>query len=238
MKSIVGTKIGMTQIFSDNGEAIPVTVIAAGPCIVVQKKTVKTDGYNAIQVGYGSIDEKKLSKSQIGHFKKMGTGLFAQLMDFRVDNPDEYKIGQEIKADVFTPGELVDVTGISKGHGFQGVVKRHGFAGGPATHGQSDKQRHPGAIGPQRPQKTRKGLRMAGRMGGIAATIQKVEVVKIIPEKNILLIRGGVPGAKNTQIIVTKTVKKYTPKVVVAASPKKDAKKEARKEVKKAPEKK
>ncbi|HAM38858.1 MAG: 50S ribosomal protein L3 [Elusimicrobia bacterium RIFOXYC2_FULL_34_12] len=227
MKSIIGTKIGMTQIFSDKGEAIPVTVVSAGPCIVIQKKTTKTDGYNAIQVGYNPIDEKKINKAQVGHFRKMGTGFFSQLMDFRVDNPDDYQVGQEIKADVFAPGDFVDVTGISKGHGFQGVIKRHGFGGGPTSHGQSDKQRHPGAIGPQRPQKTRKGLRMAGRMGGVAKTIQKVEVVKIIPEKNILLIRGGVPGAKNTQIIVSKTVKKYNPKVIIET--KKDAKKEVKK---------
>ena len=221
MKSILGTKIGMTQIYLDKGEAIPVTVISAGPCVVTQIKSVKTDGYNAIQVGYCSTTEKKLNKPQLGNFKKASINFFKVLKELRVENPDLYKLGQEIRVDIFSAGDFVDVTGVSKGHGFQGVVKRHGFAGGPATHGQSDKQRSPGAIGPQRPQKVKKGLRMAGRMGGIGSTIQKLKVVQTIPEKNILLVKGAVPGVKNGQVLISETIKR----IKVAASPKKEIKK-------------
>ena len=231
MKSIVGTKIGMTQIYLEKGEAVPVTVISAGPCVVTRIKTVKTDGYDAIQVGYCSTTEKKLNKPKIGHFKKAGTGFFKVLKEFRVNNPADYKLNQEIKTDIFSAGDFVDVTGVSKGHGFQGVVKRHGFHGGPQTHGQSDKLRAPGAIGPQRPQKVKKGLKMAGRMGGLGSTIQKLKVVKIIPEKNILLVKGAVPGVKNGQVIISETVKKV--KVKPAA-----VHKEAKKTVKKAENKK
>jgi large subunit ribosomal protein L3 len=237
MKSILGTKLGMTQIFLEKGEAVPVTVISAGPCVVTQIKTVKTDGYNSIQVGYYPTVERKLNKPQLGHLKKAGTGLFRTLKEFRIDNPDTYKLGQEIKTDIFAAGDFVDVTGISKGHGFAGVVKRHGFHGGPKTHGQSDKQRAPGAIGPQRPQKVRKGLRMAGRMGGIGSTVQKLKIVKTIPEKNILLIKGAVPGVKNSQVLVSGTLKKIPVKPVAAAGKKetkKEVKREAKKEAKKA----
>lgn len=232
MKSILGTKIGMTQIYSQIGEAIPVTVISAGPCVVTQIKTVKTDGYNAIKVGYCSTTEKKLNKPQFGHFKKAGTGLFNVLKEFRVDNPSDYKLNQEIKTDIFSAGDFVDVTGVSKGHGFQGVVKRHGFAGGPQTHGQSDKLRAPGAIGPQRPQKVRKGLRMAGRLGGVGSTIQKLKVVKIMPEKNILFVKGPVPGVKNGQLLISSTIKKIAAKKVQPEI-KKEVKKVVKKEVKK-----
>lgn len=218
MKTILGTKIGMTQIFSDNGEAIPVTVVSAGPCFVTQIKTVATDGYNAIQVGYGTAKERKITKPVLGHIKKSNTQqMFAQLREFRIDKPDEtqpFQLGQAIKCDIFSPGDFVDVRGISKGLGFQGVVKRHGFGGGPTTHGQSDKQRAPGAIGPQRPQKTRKGKKMAGRMGGKNLTIQKLQIVKTIPEKNILLIKGAIPGVKNGQVVISSTIKKVKPKPV------------------------
>ncbi|MFA5778722.1 MAG: 50S ribosomal protein L3 [Elusimicrobiota bacterium] len=230
MKSIIGTKIGMTQIYLEKGEAVPVTVISCGPCVVTKVKTVKTDGYNAVQVGYQTVSEKKLNKPKIGHFKKAGTGLFKVLKEFRVDNPADYKLNQEIKTDIFSAGDFVDVTGVSKGHGFQGVVKRHGFSKGPVTHGQSDKLRSPGTIGAQRPQKVRKGLRMAGRMGGVGSTIQKLKVVKIIPEKNILLVKGAVPGVKNGQVIITETVKKVKVKPVVVQ---KEAKKAVRKSEKK-----
>ena len=230
MKAILGTKIGMTQIYSQIGEAIPMTVISCSPCIVTQIKTVQTDGYNAIQVGYQTVSEKKLNKPKIGHLKKSGTGLFGVLKEFRVAHPADYKLNDVLKTDIFSAGDFVDVTGVSKGHGFQGVVKRHGFAGGPQTHGQSDKQRSPGAIGPQRPQKVRKGLRMAGRMGGVGSTIQKLKVVKIIPEKNILMVKGAVPGVKNGQVIISSTVKKVKVKPVVVQ---KEAKKIAKKEVKK-----
>ncbi|MDO8733892.1 MAG: 50S ribosomal protein L3 [Elusimicrobiota bacterium] len=228
MKSIVGTKIGMTQIYSEKGEAVPVTVISAGPCVVTKVKTIKTDGYNAIQVGYCSTTEKKLNKPKIGYFKKAGTGLFKTLKEFRVDNPADYKLNQEIKTDIFSVGDFVDVRGISKGHGFQGVIKRHGFTKGPVTHGQSDKLRSPGTIGAQRPQKVRKGLRMAGRMGGVGSTIQKLKVVKIIPEENILLVKGAVPGVKNGQLIISSTIKK-----IAVKKHQPEVKKEAKKVVKK-----
>ncbi|MBI5574191.1 MAG: 50S ribosomal protein L3 [Elusimicrobia bacterium] len=228
MRAILGTKIGMTQIYSQIGEAVPVTVISCGPCIVTQIKTVETDGYDAVQVGYCPTIERKLNKPQLGHLKKSGTGLFRTLKEFRVDKPSDYKLNQEIQTDIFSPGDFVDITGISKGHGFAGVVKRHGFGGGPQTHGQSDKQRAPGAIGPQRPQKVRKGLRMAGRLGGIGSTIQKLKVVKIIPEKNILMVKGAVPGVKNGQLLISSTVKKIAAKKVQP-----EVKKVARKEVKK-----
>jgi len=159
-------------------------------------------------------------------------GLFKTLKEFRVDNPADYKLNQEIKTDIFSAGDFVDVTGISKGHGFAGVVKRHGFHGGPQTHGQSDKLRAPGAIGPQRPQKVRKGLRMAGRMGGVGSTIQKLKLVQIIPEKNILLVKGPVPGVKNGQLLISSTVKKIAAKKVQSEG-KKEIKKVVRKEVKK-----
>ncbi|MBN1384929.1 MAG: 50S ribosomal protein L3 [Elusimicrobia bacterium] len=220
MKTITGTKIGMTQIFIDKGEAVPVTVISADVCTVVQKKSVKTDGYNAIQVGTTVVDEKKLSKSQIGHLKKAGTNLFSRLVEIKVENPDEYKIGQEIKSDIFSVGDFVDVTGVSKGNGFQGVIKRHGFSKGSYTHGQSDKLRSPGAIGSQQPQRVLKGLKMAGRVGGTTATVQKLKIVKMIPEKNILLIKGAVPGTKNSKVVISKTVKKVRIPVVVTSAKK------------------
>jgi large subunit ribosomal protein L3 len=229
MKAILGKKIGMTQIFSDMGEVIPVTVIEAGPCVVTQIKTAKADGYNAVQVGFGATQEKRLNKSLVGHFKKAGPGLFSKLTEFRVDDPAKYTAGQEIKCDIFQPGEYVDVQGVSKGHGFQGVVKRHGFHGGPNSHGQSDKKRAPGSIGAQQPQRVIKGTRMAGRMGGVNVTVQRLEVVKAIPEENALLIRGAVPGAKNSLVYISQTVKRVKAKIAPAPSAKKVAKKEVKK---------
>ena len=158
--------------------------------------------------------------------------MFKTLKEFRIDNPADYKLNQEIKTDIFSAGDFVDVRGISKGHGFQGVIKRHGFTKGPVTHGQSDKLRSPGTIGAQRPQKVRKGLRMAGRMGGVGSTIQKLEVVRIIQEKNILLVKGPVPGVKNGQLLISSTIKKIVAKKVQPAV-KKEVKKVVRKEVKK-----
>lgn len=210
----------MTQIFSDTGEAFPVTVITAGPCCVVQKKLIKTDGYNAIQVGYNIVEEKKLKKPQIGHLKKAGTSFFSRFVEFRVDNPEQYQFGQEIKSDIFAAGDFVDVTGVSKGHGFQGVIKRHGFSKGPVTHGQSDKLRSPGSIGAQRPQRVLKGSKMASRTGGKTVTIQKLKIVKTLPEKNILLIKGAVAGVKNSEVIISETVKKVKVPMTVTVAKK------------------
>ncbi len=234
MKAIFGKKIGMTQIFSDSGEIIPVTVVSAGPCVVTQVKTAKKEGYNAIQLGFDATEEKELIKPLAGHCKKAGTAFFKKFFELRIDKPEEYKPGQEIKCDIFVPGEYVDVSGITKGHGFQGVVKRHGFAGGPMTHGQSDKQRAPGSVGAQQPQRVIKGTRMAGRMGGVNATVQKLEIVKVMPQENVILVKGAVPGVKNGLIMISQTVKKRKFKVVEKPVAAKETKKgTAKKEVKK-----
>lgn len=208
MKAIIGKKIGMTQIFTEDGFAIPVTVIAAGPCYVLQKKTQAVEGYEAVQLGYGSVKEKNVSKPRMGQFKKAGTGPLQKLMEFRVDSADKYEVGQEIKCDIFAAGEIVDVKGISKGRGFQGVIKRHGFRGGSASHGQSNKQRAPGSIGSQQPQRVSKGTLMAGRMGGRRVTVQRIKVVDVIPEKNLLLLQGAVPGNRNALVSIYETIKK------------------------------
>ena len=224
----------MTQIFSDSGEIVPVTVILAGPCIVTQIKTVKKEGYDAVQLGFGSTDEKEVNKSIAGHCKKAGASFFKKFIELRVEKPEEYKLGQEIKCDIFAPGEYVDVGGVSKGHGFQGVMKRHGFGGGFASHGQSDKQRAPGSIGAQQPQRVIKGTRMAGRMGGVNVTVQKLEVAKVMPEENILLIKGAVPGVKSGMLMIAQTIKKKKFKLVEKKAPSKEAKKgTSRKELKK-----
>jgi len=234
MKSILGRKIGMTQIFSESGEIIPVTVVSAGPCMVIQIKTVKKEGYNAVQVGFNAADEKELTKPVAGHCKKSCPAFFKKFIELKVEKPEEYKPGQEIKCDIFASGEYVDVQGVSKGHGFQGVVKRHGFHGGPSSHGQSDKQRSPGSIGAQQPQRVLKGTRMAGRMGGMNVTVQKLEIAKIMPEENILLIKGAVPGVKNGMLMITQTTKKRKFAVVKKKAPAKEEKKgTSKKELKK-----
>ncbi|OQA90516.1 MAG: 50S ribosomal protein L3 [Elusimicrobia bacterium ADurb.Bin231] len=217
MKQILGKKIGMTQIFTAAGEAVPVTIISAGPCVVTQIKTDSTDGYSALQIGFGVKEEKDVNKPLAGHMKKSGIGCFSKLTEFRISDPQKYKLGQEIKCDIFSEGDYVDVSGLSKGHGFAGVMKRHGFGGGPSTHGQSDRQRHPGALGAQRPQRVLKGTRMAGRMGNEKVTVQKLEVAKVIPESNIMLIKGAVPGVKNGLLNIRETIKRIKSKPASAA---------------------
>ncbi|KHO63431.1 MULTISPECIES: 50S ribosomal protein L3 [Thermoanaerobacter] len=206
-KGILGRKHGMTQIFNEKGEVIPVTVIEAGPCVVVQKKTVEADGYNAIQVGFGDVKEKRLTKPLIGHFKKAGVPFKRYLREFRLDDISGYEVGSEIKVDIFKPGDKVDVTGISKGKGFAGVVKRYGANRGPMSHG-SKYHRRVGSMGATTdPGRTFKGKIMPGHMGHERVTIQNLEVVKVDPELNLLLVKGSVPGPKGSLLIIKDSVK-------------------------------
>ncbi|MGE5473520.1 MAG: 50S ribosomal protein L3 [Ignavibacteriales bacterium] len=207
MKGIYGKKIGMTQIFNENGNVIPVTAIEAGPCVVVQKKTEKSDGYNAIQVGFGEAREKNVTKPIKGHFSKAKISLKKYLKEIRVENSEEYTVGQEIKADVFSVGDKVDVTGTSKGKGFQGVIKRHGFHRGPMGHG-SMYHRRPGSMGPTTsPGRVFKGKKLPGHMGNVRITIQNLEVAGVDSEKNILLIKGAIPGQKGSLVFIREAVK-------------------------------
>jgi len=201
MKMIIGRKVGMTQIFKDN-KAIPVTIIKAGPCVVVQKKTVETDGYNALQLGFEEIPEKKVNKPLLGHFKKFGVKPFRILKEFRVENVDEFEIGQEINVSMFKEGDVVDVTGWSKGRGFAGAMKRWGFRGGPKSHG-SKFHRQLGSVGQHtEPAKIWKGKKMPGRYGNERVTIRNLEVVEVDTENNLLVVRGGVPGARGGLLLI------------------------------------
>jgi large subunit ribosomal protein L3 len=209
MKNILGRKVGMTQIFDKDGTIIPVTLIEAGPCYVTQKKTVETDGYNAIQLGFGEVREKNLNKPQTGHLKKSGVPGVKYLREFRVADPAEYTEGQKIDVSIFEVGDVVDVVGTSKGKGFAGVVKRHHFGGGPKTHGQSDRWRASGSIGAgSTPGRVLKGVRMAGRMGNQRTTVQNLKIALVDADKNLLAIKGAIPGAKNGLVIVCEAVKK------------------------------
>jgi large subunit ribosomal protein L3 len=199
----MGKKLGMTQIFTADGRRVPVTVIEAGPCVVIQKKTVATDGYDAVQVGFGEKAAHRVSKPQMGHFKKVGKGAFATLREFDTDNVDEFSVGDEIKCEaVFQIGDVVDVTGTSKGKGFQGVIKRWNFAGGRMSHG-SHFHRAPGAIGCSAwPAKVFKGKKMAGQMGNERSTTQNLAIVDVRPEENLLFIKGAIPGPRNGVVMI------------------------------------
>ncbi|QIB27145.1 50S ribosomal protein L3 [Caloranaerobacter azorensis] len=207
MKAILGRKIGMTQVFTEDGTVIPVTVVEAGPVKVVQKKTVEKDGYNAIQVGFSDVKEKKVNKPLKGHFDKAGVEYKKYLREFKVENIDEYEVGQEIKADVFSAGDKVDVIGISKGKGFQGVIKRHNQSRGPESHG-SKYHRAVGSLGassfPSRVFKTKK---LPGHMGHERVTVQNLEVVRVDAEKNLILIKGAVPGPKGGLLTIKQSIK-------------------------------
>lgn len=206
-KGILGTKLGMTQVFAGGEELIPVTVIQAGPCKVVQKKTRETDGYEAIQIGYGEIRPVLLNKAKLGHIRAANVEPVRKLKEFRVDNAGEYEVGQELGASIFKPGDYVDVIGTTKGKGFQGVMKRHGFGGGRATHG-SMFHRAPGAIGAHEwPGRVMKGQKLPGQHGNRRITVQNLQVVEVDVERNLLLVRGAVPGAKNGQLIIKNAVK-------------------------------
>ena len=206
MKGILGKKIGMTSLFDENGEAIPCTVIEAGPCYVIQIRTKEKDGYDAVQLGFDEKKERLVNKPMKGHFANAATKALHLLREFKGFNGRPLKAGDEIKVDVFSPGDVVDVSGKSKGRGFQGVVKRHHFGGvGMTTHGASDRVRAPGSIGASSyPSRVFKGTRMAGRMGFERVTIKNLRVVKVIPESNILIIRGSVPGAINGYLEIEK----------------------------------
>lgn len=207
MKGLLGKKLGMTQVFNADGSVIPVTVIEVQPNVVVQVKTEEKDGYNAIQLGNGAVKERRVNKPTKGHFEKAGVAPTKTLREFRVENPTEYSVGQQLKADVFNEGEKVDIVGTSKGKGFQGVIKRHGQSRGPETHG-SRYHRRPGSMGAATfPGKVFKGKNLPGRMGGVRVTVQNLEVVKVDAEKNILLVKGAVPGPKRGTLMIKESVK-------------------------------
>lgn len=206
MKGILGKKLGMTQIFTEEGIVVPVTVVEAGPNVVTQVKTVEKDGYNAIQVGFEDAKEKSLNKPQKGHLAAANT-LKKHLKEFRVDSVEEYTVGQEIKADLFAAGELIDVTGISKGKGFQGPIKRHGQSRGPETHG-SRYHRRPGSMGAcSYPGRVFKNKKLAGHMGSVKVTVQNLEVVRVDADKNFILVKGAIPGAKGSVVTIKEAVK-------------------------------
>ncbi|EUJ18424.1 50S ribosomal protein L3 [Listeria aquatica] len=205
-KGILGRKVGMTQVFTENGELIPVTVIEAADNVVLQKKTVETDGYEAVQIGFENKREVLANKPEKGHVAKANTTPKRFIREFRDVNLDEYEIGSEIKVDVFAEGDVVDVTGVSKGKGFQGVIKRHGQARGPMAHG-SRYHRRPGSMGPVAPNRVFKNKLLPGRMGGDQITIQNLEIVKVDAEKNLLLVKGNVPGAKKSLVQIKTAIK-------------------------------
>lgn len=206
MKGILGRKIGMTQIFTEAGEVVPVTVVEAGPVVVTQVKTIENDGYNAVQVGFVDAKEKSLNKPQKGHLAAANT-LKKHLKEFRVESVDAYTVGQEIKADVFAAGEMIDVTGISKGKGFQGPIKRHGQSRGPESHGSSY-HRRPGSMGAcSYPGRVFKNKKLAGHMGSVKVTVQNLEVVRVDADKNFILVKGAIPGAKGSVVTLKEAVK-------------------------------
>ena len=207
-KAILATKVGMTQIFNENGVLIPVTVLQATPNVVTQIKTVENDGYAAVQVGYGDIREVLVNKPRKGHFAKAGVANKRFLREFKFENAGEYTVGQEIKANIFAEGDKIDVTGISKGKGFQGAIKRHGLSRGPMKHG-SKYHRHAGSNGAATtPGRVFKGKHMPGHMGAVKVTVQNLEVVKVDVDNNLLLVKGAVPGSKKSMIVLKETVKK------------------------------
>ncbi|MBS4008482.1 MAG: 50S ribosomal protein L3 [Clostridium sp.] len=205
-KAILGKKIGMTQVFTADGRLIPVTVIEAGPCVVVQKKTTETDGYEAIQVGFGAIKHKHLTKAMGGHFKKAAVEAKKYVREFRLEDTAAYEVGHELKADLFAEGEWIDVTGVTRGKGFAGSIKRHGNSRGPTTHG-SHYHRGPGSMGSVDPSRVFRGRPLPGRMGGEQVTVQKLQIVRVDAERNLLLVRGAVPGASGGIVTVKNTVK-------------------------------
>ncbi|GGC92848.1 50S ribosomal protein L3 [Flavobacterium sp.] len=205
MSGLIGKKIGMTSIFDENGKNIPCTVIEAGPCVVTQVRTKEVDGYKAFQLGFDDKTEKHATKAELGHFKKAGTSAKKKVVEFH-EFETEYKLGDVVTVEVFNEGEFVDVVGTSKGKGFQGVVKRHGFGGvGQSTHGQHNRLRAPGSVGASSyPSRVFKGMRMAGRTGGEKVTVQNLRVLKVVADKNLLVVKGAIPGHKNSYVIVQK----------------------------------
>jgi len=207
-KGVLGEKLGMTQVFDDEGRIVPVTVVQAGPCVVTQLRSQENDGYTAVQIGYGQIDPRKVNKPETGHFEKAGVTPRRYLVELRADDTTEYELGQEITVEVFAAGQKIDVTGTSKGKGTAGVMKRHGFKGLSASHGTQRKHRSPGSIGGcATPGRVFKGLRMAGRHGNARTTVQNLTVHAIDTDKNLLLIKGAVPGPNGGVVLVRDAVK-------------------------------
>ena len=208
VKAIIGKKVGMTQIFDENGKVVPVTVIEAGPCVVVQKKTGDRDGYEAVQLGFQDVKERKLTKPELGHIKKAGVAAKKHLKEFRLDDCSALNVGDELKADVFAQGDKVDVTGISRGKGFAGVVKRHGAGRTPTSHGGGPVHRHAGSMGSGTdPSRIFKGKMGAGHMGAVQVTIQNIAVAKVDPELNMIALRGAIPGPNGGIVYLKNTVK-------------------------------
>ena len=207
-KAIIGKKVGMTQIFEESGRVIPVTVIEAGPCVVAQKKTIEKDGYNSVQLAFGDVAERKLSKPELGHLKKAGVSAKRHLKEFKLDNASALEVGSEIKAGVFAAGDHIDVTGTSKGHGFEGSVKRHGTHVQKNSHGGGPVHRHSGSMGAcSTPSRIFKGKNMPGHMGAEQVTIQNLDVVKVDEELNMIVVRGAIPGPKGGLVYIKSTVK-------------------------------
>jgi large subunit ribosomal protein L3 len=208
IKGVLGEKLGMTQVFDEVGRIVPVTVVQAGPCVVTQVRTPDADGYSAVQLAYGAVDPRKVNKPETGHFRKAGVPPRRYLIELRTNDASEYQLGQEITVDVFTAGQKIDVTGTSKGKGFAGVMKRHNFKGLSSSHGTQRKHRSPGSIGAcATPSRVFKGMRMAGRMGGMRTTTQNLLLHAIDLEANLLLVRGAVPGPAGSLIFVRTAVK-------------------------------
>lgn len=205
-KALMGIKVGMTQIFDESGRAIPVTVIESGPNVVLQKKSVGTDGYVALQLGFANIREKLVNKPETGHFQKAKIKPLRYIKEFRLDNVDDYEIGSEFNVDLFAPGDIVDVVGTSKGKGFAGAIKRWNMARGSMGHG-SKYHRRPGSLGAKGPARVFKGRKMPGRMGGERVTVQCLQIVKVYPEKNLILIKGAIPGPRKGLVIIKNSIK-------------------------------
>ena len=207
-KGILGKKLGMTQIFEADGRLIPVTVVEAGPCVVLQNKTEETDGYNAVQLGFGEIKEKHTTKPMKGHFDKAGVAPVKFVRELRLAAPSEYAVGDKIAADIFAAGELIDASGVSRGKGFAGTIKRHNFSRGPMKHG-SKSHREPGSMGPMHsgPGRVIKGKKLPGRMGNQNVTVQRLTVVKVDAERNLILVKGAIPGATGSYVVLKETVK-------------------------------
>lgn len=203
---ILGEKVGMTRIFNKNGESIPVTVILAGPCRVMQQKNIKKDGYNAIQLGFKEINKKNVSKPLIGHFNQFKVEPLKYIREFKVDDSSKYSPGMEVKVDIFKEGDKVDIISISKGRGFAGAIKRHNFSGGPKTHGQKEYYRSVGSMNATAPQRVFKGKKLPGHMGVERVTMKKLKVAKVDLERNIILIKGSIPGAKGNMVIINKII--------------------------------
>ena len=208
-KGILGKKLGMTQIFEADGRLIPVTVVEAGPCVVLQNKTEETDGYNAVQIGFGEMKEKHTTKPMKGHFDKAGVAPVKFVRELRLSAPSEYTVGDKITADIFAAGELIDASGVSRGKGFAGTIKRHNFARGPMKHGSKSHREH-GSMGHMHSGpggRVIKGKKLPGRMGGVNATVQRLTVVKVDAERNLILVKGAIPGAAGSFVVLKETVK-------------------------------